>query len=76
MKYCDAVESTGVWGGQPEILALSRVFNTPIHVVQAGSPVVKVGAEESKSDPLMISYHRRMYGLGEHYNSLHKVAAL
>lgn len=82
-KYCDAVENTGVWGGQPEILALSRAFETPIWVVQAGSPVMKVGEEEgaaaakgsAKQEAVMISYHRKMYGLGEHYNSLVKLTA-
>ncbi|PWN98966.1 cysteine proteinase [Tilletiopsis washingtonensis] len=74
MDYCDAVENTGVWGGQPEILALSRAYKTQIHVVQAGSPVLKVGEGEQKGEPLQISYHRKMYGLGEHYNSLHKAS--
>ncbi|PWN29864.1 cysteine proteinase [Jaminaea rosea] len=71
LRYCDAIESTGVWGGQPEILAMSRAFKSQIWVVQAGQPIVKVGEGEEKGGPLMISYHRRMYGLGEHYNSLH-----
>lgn len=78
LGYCDAIEKTAVWGGQPEILALSRAYHTPIHVVQAGSPVVKVGTEEASDPeevPVIISYHRHMYGLGEHYNSLHKVKA-
>lgn len=70
LDYCDAVENTGVWGGQPEILALSRAFGTQINVVQAGLPVLKVGEQEYDAEPLFISYHRRMYGLGEHYNSL------
>ncbi|KAJ1598754.1 hypothetical protein NDA14_000406 [Ustilago hordei] len=72
LAYCDAVQNTAVWGGQPEILALSRAFRTPIHIVQAGLPVLKVGQEEFENDtkPLFISYHRKMYGLGEHYNSL------
>ncbi|PWN47547.1 cysteine proteinase [Violaceomyces palustris] len=65
LDYCDAIENTGVWGGQPEILALSRAFKTQINVVQAGSPVLKVGEGESKGEPLIISYHRKMYGLGE-----------
>jgi OTU domain-containing protein 6 len=55
MDYCDAVENTGVWGGQPEILALSRAYKTQIHVVQAGSPVLKVGEGEQKGEPLQIS---------------------
>lgn len=69
LDYCHAVETTSVWGGQPEILAMSRALNTPIWVVQAGQPIVKVGQEEiaqaATSKPLLISYHRRMYGLGE-----------
>lgn len=75
LDYCNAVEKTAVWGGQPEILALSRAFHTPIFVVQAGCPVVKVGVEEARpgEDVVTISYHRHMYGLGEHYNSLHKL---
>ncbi|CAO1620670.1 unnamed protein product [Parajaminaea phylloscopi] len=76
LEYCDAIETTGVWGGQPEILAMSRALQTPIWVIQAGQPIVKVGQEEvspqdASTKPLLISYHRRMYGLGEHYNSLH-----
>ncbi|CEH15393.1 OTU (ovarian tumor)-like cysteine protease [Ceraceosorus bombacis] len=73
LDYCDAVENTGVWGGQPEILALSRAYKTQIHVVQVGSPTLKVGEGEHKGEPCVISYHRKMYGLGEHYNSLRKV---
>ncbi|KAF9290911.1 OTU domain-containing protein 6B [Linnemannia elongata] len=69
--YCKDLESTAVWGGQPELLALSRVHKVPIWVVQMGSPTVKLseGVDATKT-PLMVSYHRHMYGLGEHYNSL------
>ncbi len=56
MDYCSAVENTGVWGGQPEILALSRAFGTEIHVIQAGVPVLKVGEGEYDGEPLTISY--------------------
>lgn len=44
---------------------MSRAFHSQIWVVQAGQPIVKVGEGEEKGGPLMISYHRRMYGLGE-----------
>lgn len=44
---------------------MSRAFKSQIWVVQAGQPIVKVGDGEEKGGPLMISYHRRMYGLGE-----------
>ncbi|KAE8216392.1 hypothetical protein CF327_g419 [Tilletia walkeri] len=72
-EYCSAIENTGVWGGQPEILALSHAYEVPIHVAQVGQPVLKIGEDnygEANTVPLVISYHRHMYGLGEHYNSL------
>jgi len=78
--YCTAIRDTGVWGGEPEILALSRAYNIPIHVIQSGTPPVVVhnptGAPDhddgldGTKNVVRISYHRRMYGLGEHYNSL------
>jgi OTU domain-containing protein 6 len=72
-KYCAAIRDTGVWGGEPEILALSRAFRVPIHVIQSGSPpVVEHNPDESppgvhiaNQKVARISYHRRMYGLGE-----------
>jgi len=79
-QYCAAIRETSVWGGEPEILALSRAFNVPIHVVQGTSPPVivhnPVGAPadgditDKEKKVVRISYHRKMYGLGEHYNSL------
>ncbi|KAF9187871.1 OTU domain-containing protein 6B [Haplosporangium sp. Z 767] len=69
--YCNELETTAVWGGQPELLALSRVYKVPIWVVQMGSPTIKLSADSYPTKtPLMVSYHRHMYGLGEHYNSL------
>jgi len=77
-RYCANIRDTAVWGGEPEILALSRAYAIPIHVVQSGQPPVVVhdpsGAPTTDSlkdqRAVRISYHRRMYGLGEHYNSL------
>jgi len=73
--YCTAIRDTGVWGGEPEILALSRAYNIPIHIIQSGAPPVVVhnptGAPDHDSGldgtrkAARISYHRRMYGLGE-----------
>ncbi|KAF9382367.1 OTU domain-containing protein 6B [Podila verticillata] len=75
-EYCNDLESTAVWGGQPELLALSRVHKVPIWVVQMGSPTVKLSADVYPAKtPLMVSYHRHMYGLGEHYNSLRPATA-
>ncbi|OBZ75475.1 OTU domain-containing protein 2 [Grifola frondosa] len=72
-RYCATMRDTGAWGGEPEILALSKAFNVPIHVVQGGKPPVVVhdpsGSPEhshTKSKHVVhISYHRRLYGLGE-----------
>lgn len=70
-QYCLSVRDTGTWGGEPEITALSRAYKVPIHVIQSGQPlVVKHSplpeAEPSSNTPIVfISYHRRMYGLGE-----------
>ncbi|EJD05991.1 cysteine proteinase [Fomitiporia mediterranea MF3/22] len=76
-SYCENVRSSGMWGGEPEILALSRAYRVPIHVVQSGTPPIVVhdpdgvdGASLDDKRVVRISYHRRMYGLGEHYNSL------
>ncbi|PVF95602.1 cysteine proteinase [Serendipita vermifera] len=69
--YCASIRDTAAWGGEPEILALSRAYNVPIHVIQAGRPPVVVHEPvEGMSDKpgakvVFISYHRRMYGLGE-----------
>jgi len=76
-RYCTSVRDTAIWGGEPEILALSRAYDIPIHVIQGGRPPVVVhdpgrvpigGTDERRT--VRISYHRKMYGLGEHYNSL------
>ncbi|KAF9480123.1 cysteine proteinase [Pholiota conissans] len=79
-SYCKMVRETAVWGGEPEIVALSRAFNIPIHVVQGGHPSIVVhrpsGTQGDATErAVRISYHRRLYGLGEHYNSLRPTRA-
>lgn len=72
-RYCATMRDTAAWGGEPEILALSRAFNVPIHVIQGGTPPVVVHEPQGDgSSPAVdqknivyISYHRRLYGLGE-----------
>ncbi|TMW49282.1 hypothetical protein DOY81_005638 [Sarcophaga bullata] len=67
-KYCNDIRSTPAWGGQIELKALSSILKVPIEVIQAdGSPTIQ-GAEYGGA-PLVITYHRHMYSLGEHYNS-------
>ncbi|KAH7096111.1 cysteine proteinase [Auriculariales sp. MPI-PUGE-AT-0066] len=76
-SYCATIRDTGAWGGEPEIQALSRAYRVPIFVVQAAKPNIVAHCPSSKANAdfgdrnvVRISYHRRMYGLGEHYNSL------
>ncbi|KAI8147848.1 hypothetical protein BJV82DRAFT_593588 [Fennellomyces sp. T-0311] len=70
-RYCDEIENTPRWGGQLEILALSRAKGIPIHIVQMGQPVLKVNEEEFPGkEPLKLAYHKHLYSLGAHYNSL------
>jgi len=77
-RYCLAIRDTAEWGGEPEIRAICRAYNVPVHVIQAGRPPVVVhdpsdpsgSVKDKEKRAIRISYHRRMYGLGEHYNSL------
>lgn len=78
-EYCKRVEQSGDWGGEIEIQALSKYYNIPIHVIQHGPPHIishtpvdegsgPLTAEQAKmagDKVVRISYHRRMYGLGE-----------
>ncbi len=69
-QYCANIRDTAIWGGEPEIMALSKAFNVPIHVIQGAKPHVVVHNPDNEPPPenapvVRISYHRRMYGLGE-----------
>lgn len=68
-EYCAKIENTKVWGGQLEIRALSNSLKCPITVIQATGPGSIDQGAEFEGPPLVITYHRHMYGLGEHYNS-------
>lgn len=68
-KYCSNIRDTGEWGGEPEIMAMACAFDVPIHAFQWGTPSVVVHspkrATSTASSVVRVSYHRRMYGLGE-----------
>lgn len=73
-KYCDDLQNTAAWGGQVEISALSQILRVPIEVIQAtGAPTIQ-GDDKFKGPNLVITYHRAMYSLGEHYNSTKPIA--
>jgi len=71
-KYCDKIEKPcaagGAWGGAPELRAISQIFKRKIEIIQPNKQVTVFG-EEFKGKPLVITYHRYAYNLGEHYNS-------
>uniref|UniRef100_A0A023GI58 Putative otu ovarian tumor-like cysteine protease n=1 Tax=Amblyomma triste TaxID=251400 RepID=A0A023GI58_AMBTT len=68
-EYCTEVSNTTAWGGQLELKALSHACKVPITVVQAYGPSIEIGTEYD-CNPMLLSYHRCLYEMGEHYNSL------
>ncbi|XP_055615445.1 deubiquitinase OTUD6B [Toxorhynchites rutilus septentrionalis] len=68
-KYCFQVRNTKAWGGEIEIKALSSRLKCPIEIIQASGTSPIHGAGEDMGRKLVLTYHRHMYRLGEHYNS-------
>ncbi|XP_067652323.1 deubiquitinase OTUD6B-like [Haliotis asinina] len=69
-NYCNDIASTSAWGGHLELRALSHVLRLPLEVIQAEGPSIFVGEEYSDTSPVILTYHRHAFGLGEHYNSV------
>jgi len=68
--YCQKLLKPGVWGGHPELVALSTSYQRPIEVLQANAGPIIIGEQYvGRGKPLIITYHRHAYRLGEHYNS-------
>lgn len=67
-QYCRNIETTKFWGGQIELKALSNALKCPIKIIQASGPPTIQG-EDFPGPPLILTYHRHLYRLGEHYNS-------
>jgi len=72
-NYCKLMESTPAWGGQVELLALATVLGRPLTVIQGEGQESLVVGSDQKGEHLTLTYHRHMYGLGEHYNSVMKM---
>nr|CAD7573586.1 unnamed protein product [Timema californicum] len=68
-EYCDQVAGTPAWGGEVEV-TLSQALRCAIEVVQAEGPSLILGEEYDSDKRLVLAYHRYMFGLGEHYNSV------
>ncbi|CCD23201.1 deubiquitinase OTU2 NDAI_0B01670 [Naumovozyma dairenensis CBS 421] len=69
-EYTKEMETTAKWGGEIEILALSKVFDCPISILMSGRATHKVN-EQGTNPELKLVYYKHTYALGEHYNSLH-----
>lgn len=55
-----------------QLQVLSRVLKCPIEVIQAtGAPYI-VGSEFETIRKVILTYHRHIYELGAHYNSVTK----
>ncbi|XP_004930979.1 deubiquitinase OTUD6B [Bombyx mori] len=72
--YCHKIMNTKDWGGQLELRALSNILKCPINVIQAVGPDCIEQGTEFEGPPLIITYHRHMYSLGEHYNSTNLIS--
>lgn len=70
-KYCNRISATKEWGGHLELTAISQFTKKPIHIYQASSrsPIVIEPAKFVKT-PILLCFHKHLYHLGEHYNSL------
>ncbi|KAK6338337.1 hypothetical protein TWF730_002400 [Orbilia blumenaviensis] len=67
------VVGTAEWGGQMELLALAKQYGVTVKVVQAqGVGVTAMNEEDGENADVWLAYHRKGYGLGEHYNALRK----
>lgn len=72
--YCNLVENTKQWGSQIEIQAISNSLKVRIVVLQSsGSPTIS--GSEFKTPNLIVTYHRHLFGLGEHYNSTQPITS-
>ncbi|KAI6191990.1 OTU domain-containing protein [Aphelenchoides bicaudatus] len=71
-KYCTKVEKSckhgGDWGSATELKAASLALNRQIEVVHGDGPSHNFG-ENFETEPLVITYHKSLLALGEHYNS-------
>lgn len=71
-SYCLDIEKPSTWGGQIELIALSHVLKSPIHVIQADADTTIHGEEYNNSNPIILTFYKLQLGLGEHYNSITK----
>ena len=74
-QYANTVESSSEWGGQVEIQAFLDLCGDQYNLkIVQDNGIVSMGSNAKSSLPnastLIVSYHKRYYALGEHYNSV------
>lgn len=71
--YLTELETTAAWGGQLEMLAIAKSLDLRIDIWQAvGDPI---SIHESGKDRIRLAFYKKFYALGEHYNSLRRIAS-
>ena len=60
------------WGSQVELKAIVSVFKFQIKIFTSDSQPIIMGDEYKENGTLNLSFHRKFYSLGEHYNSVIK----
>jgi hypothetical protein len=66
--------------GQVELRAMAAWLKRPIHIYDSTTPLLIMGEEFASAAPgggqrpLVVTYHRHYFSLGEHYNSVELIA--
>ena len=68
--YATEIEKTAIWGGELEILALSKEYNVSSQVYTASQAEPLIINESASNGVVHLAYYQHMYGLGAHYNSV------
>ncbi|KAL8832363.1 MAG: hypothetical protein Q9191_000320 [Dirinaria sp. TL-2023a] len=72
-QYVQTIRDTGEWGGHVELLALARAYGRNINVLHSSGNIDTIDCgSETQTHPFWLSYYKHNFGLGEHYNSLHR----
>lgn len=72
VDYCTKIARTREWGGHLELTAIAQITKKPIHIYQADcpTPILIEPSIKTNKKPIVLSFHKHLYHLGEHYNSL------
>lgn len=76
-SYCDRLtrSSPVLWGGEPELVALSESLGKSIVVFSADADPVRyiplaAANGNGNGEEIRVSFHKHYYGLGNHYNEV------